>query len=161
MAQILKGHRGGDLNGLLNLTKSSTLVTQIQSICATDLGTNFAAITTAMCTQAKNDLLQEIVSVLGYGTDEGLLMADAAVMAYAIVLHNYSSANAKQAASGAAIGAYAGYIARDPCCGLDREAIEVAAAFATVASMRTTVALQPVDLQTAWNDLVALGLATS
>jgi hypothetical protein len=161
MASILKGARGSDLTGLLNLTKHDTLFTQVESICASDLGGSFSSITPAMVQQAKNDLCVEIIQNLGYGTDEGLMMADAAVMGYVLTLSlSYSGVNAKQVAVGSAIGVYAGYLAHDPCCGVDREALEVTAVFAQLAMMQATTSLIRANLQTAWNALATLGLAS-
>lgn len=158
---FLKGARGSDLTGLLNFSRGNTLASEIQSICSTDLGASWSSITSAICQTCKNDLLTEIVQTLGYDTDEGLLMADAAVLGYALTLSlGYSETNAKQVASGAAIGAYAGYIARDTCCGLDREAIEVAAVFACLAAFQSSPGSIMGNLQTAWNNIASLALGS-
>lgn len=162
MAQLLKGTNGSDLVGLFALTRLSTAASQAQSICIADLGTSFSAITNALCQTTRNALLASFAGSLGFGDDEALLMSGAAVMGYALALSIFGNGNApKCAASGAALGAYAGYVARDACCGLDREAIMVSAVFGALAAIETSSASQQVaDLQTAWNNIVALGLSS-
>lgn len=156
---ILKGTRGSDLLGLFALSRQSTAQSQIQSICLSQLGTTFASITPSMIQACKNALLSEFVGSLNYGTDEGLLMADAATMGWALGLSIFGGAGAapKCIASGSGLGAFAGYVARDTCCGLDKEAIIVSAVFSAIASCETSSASQQVtDLQTAWNNWVTL-----
>lgn len=160
-SQFLKGSRGSDLTGLLNLSKHDTLFTQVAAICSADMGSTWSGITAASMQTAKNDLCVEIIQTLGYGTEEGLMMADGAVMGYALTLSlGYSVTNAKQVAVGSAVGIYAGYLARDMCCGVDREALETTAIFSQLAMLQTTTSLIRGNLQTAWNNLVALGLAS-
>jgi len=158
-SQVMKGPKSGNAVGFFGLTRMTTVESQTKSICSSNLGSSFASLNNGMFQNAKNALIAEYIT-LGFDDEANLAMSDAAVLAYGLALHKYSGVAAQQLASGAAMGAYAGYLGHDGCCGLDHDAIVAAAVMGAIAAYESTSGLQALDVQQAWNDMLTLGLAS-